>query len=142
MFDDKVIRGQDFRTPRLSSGEHFGGLEILEILLVTLHQDLVIGPVRIVSVLFRFLDNRKELAIVSVVGLFGGGAFLTVEIDSAKNPESVIAVEDARDGNATCIGLQNDRFLGVELLEDRGLGKGFCELSKCEFSIPNPFPHR
>jgi len=108
--------------------------------MVALDQDLVIGALEIVSPLFHCLDNRQELPIVRVVVLFGGRAFSRVVIDWAKNPESVVLVEDAGDCEAACIGLQNDRFLRVEVLEDRCFGKGLFELSKCEFGIPSQFP--
>jgi hypothetical protein len=108
--------------------------------MVALDQDLVISAVEIVSPLFHCLDNRQELPIVRVVVLFAGTAFSRVEIDCAKNPESVVLVEDAGDCEAACIGLQNDRFLPVEVLEDQCFGKGLFELSKCEFGIPSPFP--
>jgi len=115
-------------------------LEILEILVVTLDQDLVIGALEMVSPLFHCIDNRQELPIIRVVVLLGAGAFSRVEIDWVKNPESVILVEDAGDCEAACVGLQNDRFLRVEMLEDRCFGKGLFEFSKCEFGIPSPFP--
>jgi len=108
--------------------------------MVARDQDLVISALEIVSPLFHCLDNHQELPIVCVVVLFGGRAFSSVEIDWAKNPESVIVVKDAGDCEAACIGLQNDRFLRVEVLEDRCLGKALFELSKCVFGIPSPFP--
>jgi hypothetical protein len=33
----------------MSLGEHFGGMEVLEVVVVTLDQDLVIGALEIVS---------------------------------------------------------------------------------------------
>jgi hypothetical protein len=78
--------------------------------MVALDQDLVISALEIVSPLFHCLDNRQELPIVRVVVLFGERAFSRVKIDWAKNPESVVLVEDAGDCEACCIGLQNDRF--------------------------------
>jgi hypothetical protein len=115
-------------------------LEVLQILLVALDQDLVMSTLKRVSPLSHCLDNREELKIVRVVVLFVWGALSTVEIDLGKNPESGILVEDAGDCEADCIGRQNDRFLWVEMLEDRCFGKGHYELSKCEFGIPSPFP--
>jgi len=107
---------------------------------VTLDQDLVIGALEIVSPVFHCVDNRQVLPIVPVVVLFGGGAFSRVEIDWAKNPNSVVHVEDAGDCEAACIGLQNAPFLPVQMLEDRCFGKGLFDLSKCKFVIPSPFP--
>jgi len=98
------------------------------------------GALEVVSLLFHCLDNRQELPIVHVVVLSGGRAFSKVEIDWAKNPEFVVLVKNASDCEATCIGLQNDRFLQVEMLEDWCFFKGRFELSKCEFGIPSPFP--
>jgi hypothetical protein len=115
-------------------------LEILEILMVALDQNLVVGALEIVSPLFHCLDNCQELPIVHVVGLFGGTVFSRVEIDWAKNPKSVVLVKDAGECEAACIGLQNDRFLRDEMLEDRCLGKGLFELLKFKFGIPSPFP--
>jgi len=106
---------------------------------VALDQDLVIGALEVVSPLFHCLDNRQELPIVRVIVLFGKRAFSRVEIDWAKNPESVVQVKNAGDCEATCIGQQDDRFLQVEMLDDRCYGKGLFKLPKCEFSIPSPF---
>jgi len=86
--------------------------------MVALDQDLVISALEVVSPLFHCLDNRQELPIVRVVVLFNAGELLRVEIDWAKNPESVVLVKDAGDWEAACIGLQNDRFLQVDMLED------------------------
>jgi len=95
--------------------------------MVALDQDLVISVLEIVSRLFHCLENRQELLIVRVVVLFGPGASFRLEIDWAKKPESVVLVEDAGDYEAACIGLQNDRFLRVEVVEDRWVGNGlFC----------------
>ena len=81
MFDDIVVRGLNFRSPGLSSREHFGGLEVLEVRVVALDQDLVIGALVVVSPLFHCLDNRQELLIIRVVVLFGRRVFSGVEID-------------------------------------------------------------
>jgi hypothetical protein len=108
--------------------------------MVALDQDLVISALEIVSPLFHCLDNRQQLPSVCVIVLFGGRALSRVEIDWAKNPESVVLVDDAGDCEAASIGLQNDRFLWVEVLEDWCFGKGLFELSKCEFGIPSTFP--
>jgi hypothetical protein len=106
---------------------------------VTLDQDLVISTLEIVSPLFRCLNNRQELLIVRVIGLFGGAAFSIVNIDWVKDPKSVVLIEDARECEAAHIGLQNDQFLPVDMLEDRCFGKGRFELSQWEFGIPSPF---
>jgi hypothetical protein len=89
----------------MSSGKHIGGLEMLEIFVVALDQDIAIGTLEIVSPWFHCLDHCQVLPIVRVVVLFGGRAFSGVEIDLAKNPESVVLVEDAGDCEAACIGL-------------------------------------
>ena len=108
--------------------------------MVALDQDLVISALEIVSPLFHCLDNRQELPIVRVVVLSGRRSFSRGEIDWAKNPESVVLVEDASDCEAACSGLQNDQYLQVEMREDQCFGKGLFEFSKCEFGIPSPFP--
>ena len=115
-------------------------MEVLEVLVVTLDQDLVIGALEIVSPLLYCLDNHQELPILRVVVLFGRRAFSRVEIDWAKNPESVVLVKDAGDCKAACIGLQNHRFLRVEMRENQCFGKGLFEPLKCMFGIPSPFP--
>lgn len=104
MFDEKVIRGYDFRPPGLSSRELFGGLEVLEILLVALDQDLVIGALDIVPRLFHYLDIGQQLPIVCIVVLFGGRACPRVEIDWVRNPESVVLVMHGVSSEAACIG--------------------------------------
>jgi len=91
--------------------------------MVALNQDLLISALEIVSPLFHCLDNRQELPIVCVVVLFGRRAFSRVEIDCAKNHEYVVLVKDAGDCETACIGLQNDQFLRVEMLEDQCFGK-------------------
>jgi hypothetical protein len=60
-------------------------LEALDIVVVPLHQDLVIGTLEIVSPLFHYLDNPEELPIESVVVLSSGRAFSKVEIYEEKN---------------------------------------------------------
>jgi hypothetical protein len=100
----------------------------------------VISALEIVSPLLHCLGNCQELPIVRVVVLFGARAFSRVEIDWAKNPESLVLVGDAGDCEAACIRLQNDRFLLVEVLEDWCIGNGLFERAKCEFSIMSPFP--
>jgi len=49
---DKVVRRKNFRQAGLFSGEYFGCLEVLEILVVALNQNLVIGALEVVSPLF------------------------------------------------------------------------------------------
>jgi hypothetical protein len=107
---------------------------------VALDQDLVIATLDIVPPLFHCLDNRQELPIVHVLVPFGGREFSRQEADWAENSESVVMVKDAGDCEAACIGLQNDQFLRVEMLEDRCFGKGLFELSKFKFGIPRLFP--
>ena len=85
-------------------GEQFGGFEVLEVLVVALDEDLVMGAIEIVSPLFHCLDNCQELPIVRVIVLFGRRAFSRVEIDWAKNPESIVLVEEAGHCKAGCIG--------------------------------------
>ena len=80
-------------------------MEILEIHVVSLDHDLAISALEIVSQLFHCHDNRQELPMVHVVVLFSGRAFLGVEIDWAKNPESFVLVVDAGNCEAACIGL-------------------------------------
>ena len=140
MFDDKAVREQNVHPPGLSLEEHFRGFEVLEVLVLALDQYLVIGAPEIGSPLFHCRDDRQELPILSIVVLFGRLAFSSVEIDYAKNAESVILIKDAGNCEAACIGLQNDRFLLVDMLEDRCYSKGLFELLKCEFGIPSPFP--
>ena len=65
--------------------------------MVALDQDVVIGALEIVSPLCHCLNDRPELPIVSDVVLFTRRAFSRVEIDWAKNPESVVVVKDAGD---------------------------------------------
>jgi len=92
----------------MSSEMHFGGLEVLQILMVTLDQDLVIHAREIVSPLFHCLDNHQEILIVRVVVLFGGRVYLRLSINWENDRKSVVLVKDAGDCDATCIGQQND----------------------------------
>jgi hypothetical protein len=115
-------------------------LEVLGILAVTLDQDLVIGAPEMVTPLLHCLNNLQECQIVCVIVLFSGRVFSRVQIHWAKNPESVLLVEDAGDCEAAFIGLPNDLFLGVEMLQDWCACVELFELSMCEFGIPSPFP--
>jgi hypothetical protein len=124
VFDDKVFRRFDSRPPGLSSREYFAGLEILETLVFALDQDLVIDALEIVSPLYHRLDNHKDLPISGVVVLFSGSAFSSVEIDWAKNTESVVQVKHSGDCTAACIGQQNYQFLQLEMLENQCFCKG------------------
>jgi hypothetical protein len=118
-FDDKAVKGLDFRPPGLSLGEYIGGLEILEILVVALGQEPVIGALGIVSRLLHSFENRKVHPIVHVIVPFRRRAFFEVESDWVKNSESVVLVKDASNYEAACIGLQNDRFLQIIMVEVR-----------------------
>lgn len=102
------------RPPGISSGEHFGILELLEILMVSLDQDLVVGALELVSPWLHCVDNRQELPFVRVVVLCRWRTFLRVQIDCAKNPESVELVKHVADSTAAFIGLKNDQFCGLK----------------------------
>ena len=108
--------------------------------MVALDQDRVIGTLEIVSRLFRRMDNQQELPIIGVIVRFGGRALSIVEAEWAKNHKSVGLVMDCGDCDATCIGLQNDRFWQVETLVDQYFGKTLFELLKCYFGVLGPFP--
>jgi hypothetical protein len=75
-----------------------------------------------------------------MIVVFGGRAVLRVEIDGAKNPESVIQVDANSNCEAACIRLLNEWFLLFDMLEDRCAGEGLFELSECGFGIPSAFP--
>ena len=109
-------------------------------MIVALDQDLVSSALEIMFPFVTCPDYWQELPIVGVIGLFGGRAILSVEIDQANNPESVALVEYAGDWDAACIGLQNDQVLQVKKLEDECLGKGHLKRMKSEFGIPSPLP--
>jgi hypothetical protein len=81
--------------------------------MVALDQDLVISGLKMVSLLFYYLDNRQEIPIVRLVLVFGARALSSIEIDWANNPESVVLVKDAGDCKPACIALRNDWFLPV-----------------------------
>jgi hypothetical protein len=108
--------------------------------MVALDEDFVIGALEIVSPMCNSIENRQGLPILRMAGLFGGAVCPRVQIDWAKNHESVILVKDAGDCVASCIGLQNDRLFRVKMQEDRCFGKGHFEPSNCEFGIPSPYP--
>jgi hypothetical protein len=63
-------------------GKHFAGFGVVKIYMVALDQDLVIGALETVSPLFHCSNNRQQLLIVRVIGFYGWGAFLRVEIDT------------------------------------------------------------
>jgi hypothetical protein len=107
--------------------------------MVALDQDIVISTLDIVSPLFHCLDNLQELPIVHVVVLFSGQVLPGVDIDWAKNPDSVILVNDIGDCEAACSGLQIDRFFRVTMLQPWYIDKGLVELLNCEFGILSPF---
>jgi len=108
--------------------------------MVTLDQNLLIGMLEIVSLLIHCFDNRQTLPIVHVIVMFAGRAISRVEIDWPKDPEPIVPVKDAGDYEAACISLPNDQYLRLEMVKDRCIGEGHFELSKCDFSIPSPFP--
>ena len=91
--------------------------------MVALDQDLVIGAREVVYPLFDHVDDCQELPMIRVVVLFGRRAFSRVQIDRSKDPESVVLVKDGGDCEATCIGLQHDRILQDEMLENQWDGK-------------------
>jgi len=84
----------------VSAGEQYGGLELLEILVVAVDQELVTRTLEIVSTLCHCIDNHPELPFIRVVVLFVGRAFSGAGIDGVKNPESILLVVDAADCEA------------------------------------------
>ena len=140
MFDDKVVKGLDFPLPGLSSEEHFAGLKVLGILMVALGYNLGISHREILTELLHCLDNCQVLRMVHVIFLFGRRAFSRVEIDLANNPESIVLVKNARDFNVTCLGLQIDWVLRVDMVKNHCGSEGHFDLSKCQFGIPSQFP--
>lgn len=115
-------------------------MEVLHIDMLALDQDLVIGALQIVSPLIQCFDDCYKLLIILVIVLFRQGALVRVDIDLSKQTESVILVKHAGNCDASCISLQNDQFLQVEMLQDQCVCEGHFVLSKCEISIPSPFP--
>jgi len=64
-------------------------LEILEIYVVALYQDLVIGILEILSLVPYSLHNTYTLAIIRIIMLFSRGAFSQAENNWSENPETL-----------------------------------------------------
>jgi len=86
--------------------------------MVALYEDLIIRSLEVLAPLLDSLQDGQELPIVRVVVLFGTCAFSRVEVDRSENLETVILVENAGSGEATCIALQNNRLCRIEMVED------------------------
>lgn len=99
--------------------KHIGHLQGLHILKVTLHQDLEIGTLEIVSPLIQCFDNRQNRPIIHVIVPFDQGAPPSASIHCSNDPESVVLADDAGDCEAGWIGLQTDLFWRVGMVETR-----------------------
>ena len=108
--------------------------------MVALYEDLMTRSLEVVAPLLHSLHNGQEFPIVRIVVLFGTCAFSREEVDWSVNPETVILVENASYGEATCIGLKNNRLCRVEMVENWCISEGPFQLPKRKFGILSPFP--
>lgn len=100
----------------------------------------MIGALKLVYPLICHFDNGHQLPIICGIAQYSGRAVSSVVHDRVRNPKSVVLVRAVSDSKATWIGLQNDRFLRLEMVEDRGFSKSLFELSQWKFVIPSQFP--
>jgi len=100
----------------------------------------MIDAFEVVPPLFHRFHNGQELPIVSIVVLFGRGAFSGIEGDRPKSSEPIVLVEDASNCKAACISLQDDWLCWVEMLENWYFSEHLLKLSECMFGFSSPFP--
>jgi len=134
------VRRYNFHLPCLSSGRHFGGLEVLQILILARDPDLVIHALETVFPFVHCLNQWQLLPLVCVVVLFDSRAFSRVEIDRAKNPESVPVVKQASIYEAASIGLQNNHVLRFDMMEDWCFSKGLFRAFEIRVRHPQSIP--
>jgi len=84
--------------------------------MVALYENHMIRSLKVVTPLLHSLHDGQELSTIRVVVLFGTCAFSRVEVDRTENPETVILVENARYGEAACIGQQNNQRCRVKMV--------------------------
>ena len=60
--------------------------------------------------LLHGLDNGKELTVVRIVVLLCWRTLPQLKIEWSEGAKAIILVQDPCDGEATCIGLQDDRL--------------------------------
>jgi len=108
--------------------------------MVALYEDLMIRSLEVVAPLLHSLHDGQELPIVHVLVLFGTCGFSRAEVDWSENPETVILVVNAGYGEATCVGLQNNRLWRIEMVQNWCISEGPFQLPKRMFGIPSPFP--
>ena len=78
--------------------------------MIAMYEDLMIWSLEVVVPLLHSVHNGQDLPIVRVVVLFGTLEISAVEVDRSENPENIVLVENAGNGEAACISLQNNQF--------------------------------
>jgi len=80
------------------------------------------------------------LPIVHIVVPFSRCPFLRVEIAWSKSPKSIVMIEDACDGEAAGIGLEDYWLCRVEMLQDRSFSECLLGCPKCFLGFPGLLP--
>jgi hypothetical protein len=91
--------------PYLSLGQHFGGLELLQILIITPDNNLLVAAHKIQSPLGHWFEKRHMLPMVCDVVLFGLRAQSRAEIDWLNDLICDLLVHNVSNCAAACIGL-------------------------------------
>ena len=71
--DNKIEVSQEERPACLAMVQCPGGGEILQVLVITKDSDLMLGPIQVMSPLFKSYDYGKEFLVVDIVIDFGRG---------------------------------------------------------------------
>jgi hypothetical protein len=98
--------------------------------MAALYVDFLIHSFEVVTPLYQSRHDGQQLPIVFVIGSFSTCAFSSVEVARSENPETIVLVENAGSGEATWIGLNNNRLCQVEMVKNWLISKSSFELPK------------
>jgi hypothetical protein len=119
VFHHKVIGGMGFQPPGLSPGEDFQRLEVIEILVLTLHLDIVFSALEEMPPLLLCVHNGQQLLIICVIILFSWRALPVLTIDWPENLKNIPLNENAGNWESILANWVNNQLGLMEILVDR-----------------------
>jgi len=140
VFGNDVVQSVDVHPSSLPLGEHFWHWVLLEGLMVTLYEDVMIHSLEVVTPLLHTHHDDQWFLVVHVLLRFSTWVFLRVEVHRSENPKTVLLVKNTGYGEAACIDLLNNLLSWFETPEDGCITEGSFELPECEFGVSSSFP--
>ncbi len=123
----------------MSLVEHLGlGLEVLEVSVVCVHGNWVLGALQQVAPLLKGGLNCQEFLIVDVVIALGGVECTGVESTGVQLAVGVDLRQHAPNGETGGIGLHNEGFRLVRMDQDRLGSEGVFQPFECLLGLSVP----